>query len=289
MVWRRSPHGIPAITASTSSSTSTTRFGRSRASAEPPPTTPGRPASPRSPPAAATLWVYREHRVFRIESRLGVLERRRHVLSWVDPRVARPRLHRHLLRARRVRAPAASGHRGSAMGAGRRLREQPGRIGKSTDRIPHRRRRRQGERRRRVRRRARSGGPPPPVRGARGGFGCGCPPPPPPSGGGAPPAPFPPRPPVRHYFLPPPGGGRVGRAPADPFHACVPKYDLILTYGGGEPVCRAYRSFGAHECVPIYNALDPHTHFAVAPDPRFACDLGFLGNRLPDREARVDE
>ena len=25
------------------------------------------------------------------------------------------------------------------------------------------------------------------------------------------------------------------------------------------------------------------------PDPRFAADLGFLGNRLPDREARVEE
>ncbi len=27
----------------------------------------------------------------------------------------------------------------------------------------------------------------------------------------------------------------------------------------------------------------------MAPDPRFAADLGFLGNRLPDREARVEE
>jgi spore maturation protein CgeB len=41
--------------------------------------------------------------------------------------------------------------------------------------------------------------------------------------------------------------------------------------------------------VPVYNALDPETHHPVVPDPRFACDLGFLGNRLPDREARVDE
>ncbi len=41
--------------------------------------------------------------------------------------------------------------------------------------------------------------------------------------------------------------------------------------------------------MPIYNALDPHTHFPVSPDSRFECDLGFLGNRLPDREARVEE
>jgi spore maturation protein CgeB len=41
--------------------------------------------------------------------------------------------------------------------------------------------------------------------------------------------------------------------------------------------------------VPIYNALDPDAHFPVAPDERFGGDLAFLGNRLPDREARVDE
>lgn len=81
---------------------------------------------------------------------------------------------------------------------------------------------------------------------------------------------------------------RLQADPADPFHALVPRYDLVLTYGGGDPVVRAYRAAGARACVPIYNALDPETHHPVAPDPRFACDLAFLGNRLPDREARVD-
>ena len=65
--------------------------------------------------------------------------------------------------------------------------------------------------------------------------------------------------------------------------------DLVLTYGGGPPVVRDYESFGAAKCVPIYNALDPTTHHPVEPDPRFAADLSFLGNRLPDREARVEQ
>jgi spore maturation protein CgeB len=30
-------------------------------------------------------------------------------------------------------------------------------------------------------------------------------------------------------------------------------------------------------------------HYPVPPDPRFRGDLGFVGNRLPDREARVAE
>jgi spore maturation protein CgeB len=82
---------------------------------------------------------------------------------------------------------------------------------------------------------------------------------------------------------------RLDADAADPFHALVPKYDLVLTYGGGEPVRRAYLARGARECVPIYNALDPETHHPAPPDPGFACDLAFLGNRLPDRELRVDE
>jgi spore maturation protein CgeB len=82
---------------------------------------------------------------------------------------------------------------------------------------------------------------------------------------------------------------RMREDPADPFRACVPRYDLVLTYGGGEPVVRAYAQFGANLCVPIYNALDPATHHPVPPDPRFDADLSFLGNRLPDREARVEE
>lgn len=77
--------------------------------------------------------------------------------------------------------------------------------------------------------------------------------------------------------------------PAHPVRAALPDLDVVLTYGGGPPVIDAYRGFGAAECIPVYNALDPTTHFPVAPDPRFACDLAFLGNRLPDREARVEE
>ncbi|HUF28013.1 MAG TPA: glycosyltransferase [Gemmatimonadaceae bacterium] len=82
---------------------------------------------------------------------------------------------------------------------------------------------------------------------------------------------------------------RVQHDPGDPFRALVPRYDLVLTYGGGDPVTRAYEALGARACVPIYNGLDPATHHPVPPDPRFQSDLAFLGNRLPDREARVEE
>jgi spore maturation protein CgeB len=82
---------------------------------------------------------------------------------------------------------------------------------------------------------------------------------------------------------------RVESDPLDAFRQLVPEYDLVLTYGGGEPVVRRYLTLGARGCVPIYNALDPSTHYPVAPDARFGSDLSALINRLPDREARVEE
>jgi spore maturation protein CgeB len=75
----------------------------------------------------------------------------------------------------------------------------------------------------------------------------------------------------------------------DPFARLVPRYDAVFTYGGGDPVVSAYKANGAQECVPVYNALDPETHHRVPSNPAFQADLGFLGNRLPDREARVEE
>jgi spore maturation protein CgeB len=63
----------------------------------------------------------------------------------------------------------------------------------------------------------------------------------------------------------------------------------VCTYGGGPPIVRGYKSFGARRCVPIYNALDPSTHFPVPPDERWRADLSLLANRLPDREARIEE
>ena len=82
---------------------------------------------------------------------------------------------------------------------------------------------------------------------------------------------------------------RVKNNPSDPFRPLIPEYDFIFTYGGGSAVERHYRALGARNCHSIYNALDPDTHFPVSADPEVQCDLAFIGNRLPDRERRVEE
>jgi spore maturation protein CgeB len=82
---------------------------------------------------------------------------------------------------------------------------------------------------------------------------------------------------------------RVEGNPSDPFRALLAEYDFIFTYGGGPPVVEHYTRLGAANCHPIYNALDPETHHPVPPDPELACDLLFVGHRLPDRERRVED
>jgi spore maturation protein CgeB len=81
---------------------------------------------------------------------------------------------------------------------------------------------------------------------------------------------------------------RIAQHSEDPFREWVPLYDHVFTYGGGPPVVDAYLRFGARGCTPVYNGLDPDAHRPpVRTTPVY--DLLFMGNRLPDREARVDE
>lgn len=75
----------------------------------------------------------------------------------------------------------------------------------------------------------------------------------------------------------------------NPFRKCIPEYDSIFTYGGGPPVIERYLKLGAKSCHPIYNALEPDSHHPEPGNPELACDLVFVGNRLPDRERRVEE
>lgn len=82
---------------------------------------------------------------------------------------------------------------------------------------------------------------------------------------------------------------RVESNSLDPFRPLIERYDYIFTYGGGPAVITHYKELGARDCHPIYNAHDPDTHFPVAAEDRFRCDLAFVGNRLPDREVRVEE
>ncbi|HET7322404.1 MAG TPA: glycosyltransferase [Longimicrobiaceae bacterium] len=82
---------------------------------------------------------------------------------------------------------------------------------------------------------------------------------------------------------------RIAEDPSDPFRELIPLYDHVLTYGGGPPVVAKYGEWGARACTPIYNGLDPEEHRPLECTGAPTYDLLFMGNRLPDREARVEE
>lgn len=82
---------------------------------------------------------------------------------------------------------------------------------------------------------------------------------------------------------------RIEADHSDPLRSLIPRYDFIFTYGGGPPVVEHYTRLGARVCQPVYNALDSDTHFPVATSADLACDLAFVGHRLPDREQRVEQ
>jgi spore maturation protein CgeB len=82
---------------------------------------------------------------------------------------------------------------------------------------------------------------------------------------------------------------RVEETADDYFRALIPQYDFVFTYGGGPPIVDHYRTLGARNCHPIYNGVDPEHHHPVPKNEQFACDLAFVGHRLPDREKRVEQ
>lgn len=82
--------------------------------------------------------------------------------------------------------------------------------------------------------------------------------------------------------------GRIRKNPVDPLRSLIPRYDLILINGGAQST-RQYRTLGAAECIPLYNALDTELHFPVSTDHRLVADLSFLGNRVPGHDRRMND
>ena len=65
-------------------------------------------------------------------------------------------------------------------------------------------------------------------------------------------------------------------------------FDLVLSYTGGPALGELERRLGARRTAPLYGHADPATHHRTAPDPRFACDLSYIGTYAADRQAAVE-
>ncbi|HET6245923.1 MAG: glycosyltransferase [Bacteroidetes bacterium] len=82
---------------------------------------------------------------------------------------------------------------------------------------------------------------------------------------------------------------RLQKDPNDQLIKLIPEYDIVFTNGGGQAVIDAYKKLGAKHCIPVYNAVDPETHFPSKPNPVYDCDLSYMGNRLQESEEMIEE
>ena len=75
-------------------------------------------------------------------------------------------------------------------------------------------------------------------------------------------------------YLPPDGLGR---------------FDLVLSYTGGQALERLEHDLGARRTAPLYGHVDPDRHHPEPRDERYACDLSYLGTYAADRQAALDQ
>jgi spore maturation protein CgeB len=65
-------------------------------------------------------------------------------------------------------------------------------------------------------------------------------------------------------------------------------FDLVLSYTGGTALDALRTRLGARRVAPLYGHVDPELYRPVEPDPRFRCDLSYIGTFAPDRQEALE-
>jgi spore maturation protein CgeB len=69
----------------------------------------------------------------------------------------------------------------------------------------------------------------------------------------------------------------------------IPRFDLYLSFTGGQILECLRSEWGARRVAPLYGSVDPSVHARVEhPPPEFQCALGYLGTYAADRQASLD-
>ncbi len=71
--------------------------------------------------------------------------------------------------------------------------------------------------------------------------------------------------------------------------AQIPAFDLYFSFTGGPMLRELELEFGARRAVPLYCSFDPENYRLRAPQPRFVCDLSYMGTYAADRQAKLEE
>jgi spore maturation protein CgeB len=69
----------------------------------------------------------------------------------------------------------------------------------------------------------------------------------------------------------------------------IPGFDVYFSFTGGPMLQELQSRFGAKRAVPLYCSFDPGRYGWREPDPRYQCDLSYMGTYAADRQAKLDE
>ena len=69
----------------------------------------------------------------------------------------------------------------------------------------------------------------------------------------------------------------------------LPKLDIYFSFTGGPMLEQLQEDFGVPLAVPLYCSVDPDKYRELPADPRFACDMSYMGTYAPDRQPKIDE
>jgi spore maturation protein CgeB len=65
--------------------------------------------------------------------------------------------------------------------------------------------------------------------------------------------------------------------------------DIYFSFTGGPMLRRLEQELGVPFAVPLYCSVDPEKHRELPANPRFACDMSYMGTYAPDRQPKIDE
>jgi spore maturation protein CgeB len=65
--------------------------------------------------------------------------------------------------------------------------------------------------------------------------------------------------------------------------------DIYFSFTGGPMLQYLQDDLGARFAVPLYCSVDPDKHCELPAEPRFVCDMSYMGTYAPDRQPKIEE
>jgi spore maturation protein CgeB len=65
--------------------------------------------------------------------------------------------------------------------------------------------------------------------------------------------------------------------------------DIYFSFTGGPTLQYLQDDLGARFAVPLYCSVDPDKHCELPAEPRFVCDMSYMGTYAPDRQPKIEE